>query len=287
MSEAKQDAAAAEQQAEAESSRLAGTAKALRRKLTLGSLIDEILGSRGRSGALGTRLSRTIRHNPIPATLLSIGLIWLIASGSGKDRGRGATNEEDELDARPHTSSSSGETGEDRQATNDQDLGGEVRVSDEAAEEVNEQPPVRSRHGASRARGGLERLIEEQPLVVGALALALGAAIGGALPNSRTENRLMGRQAARLRKEVRDSVEEEGAKLHSVAKAAGDEAHDIVDEFVEEVDRRTPTVEQVVDKVEAEATKVARRLAEAAEEEAVRVKLGQSGAKPPAKDDPG
>ena len=45
---------------------------------------------------------------------------------------------------------------------------------------------------ATRAQNAVSRLIEEQPLIVGAVGLAIGAAIGAWLPPSRREDELMG-----------------------------------------------------------------------------------------------
>lgn len=263
MSGSKQEADAAEKDVSEERSRVAETADALKRKATLGNLIDEVLSAGGRDGGFGRRLGRNIRDNPIPATLLSVGLIWLIASGSSAARRRRNEPEED--------------------AKSEPSAGPEAEPPESAgaAEQDQEERAGEPR----RPRGSLERFIEEQPLVVGALALALGAAIGGAVPNSRAENRLMGRKAARMREDIRETANRESEVLRSAAKAAGAEAEKIVEEAVEEIDRRTPTSEELLDKAEAGATAVAKRLARAAEEEAARVKLDQGGSKPPPKDE--
>jgi hypothetical protein len=50
----------------------------------------------------------------------------------------------------------------------------------------------RARYYGSRARQGMLRSLDEQPLVLGAIGLAIGAALGAALPSSEAEDRLMG-----------------------------------------------------------------------------------------------
>lgn len=56
---------------------------------------------------------------------------------------------------------------------------------------------------ADSARQGLGWLLREQPLVLGAIGLAVGAAVGAVLPGTSTENRLMG--------ETRDDLVEKSA----------------------------------------------------------------------------
>ena len=43
-----------------------------------------------------------------------------------------------------------------------------------------------------RARGGMDYLVHEQPLALGAIGLAIGAVLGAAAPRTRQEERLMG-----------------------------------------------------------------------------------------------
>jgi hypothetical protein len=45
---------------------------------------------------------------------------------------------------------------------------------------------------ANRAREGFNTLLEEQPITLGALGLAVGAAIGAMLPSTEQEDRLLG-----------------------------------------------------------------------------------------------
>ncbi|WP_075216875.1 DUF3618 domain-containing protein [Mongoliimonas terrestris] len=55
-----------------------------------------------------------------------------------------------------------------------------------------------SEYGA-QARQSFGRLIEDQPLVLGAIGLAVGAALGAILPSTRTEDRMMGDTADRMK----------------------------------------------------------------------------------------
>lgn len=50
----------------------------------------------------------------------------------------------------------------------------------------------RARSSARSAQGNYQRLLTEQPLVVGALAIATGAALGAMFPRTQGENRALG-----------------------------------------------------------------------------------------------
>ncbi len=245
-----------ERDAETEGSRFAETAGALRDKVSVGAMTDAVLDAGSR---VGHAVGRTVRRHPIPLALMSLGLVWLIASRSA-------------------------DADREREAEEDEAHGGLRGLADEAGEKASELGHEAVEAGgrlARRARSGAGRLLEDQPLVVGALAFAVGAAIGGALLNSRAENRLMGDKAARLRRKVKETVSEEGRKVSDVAEAAAEEAKRIVEDYAKSLDRSTPEGRALAEKLEAEAAAAARRIAEAAEREARRVHLGETGKKEP------
>ena len=68
------------------------------------------------------------------------------------------------------------------------------RVAHAGARMADRAHDARARAGyyGRRARHGMLRTLDEQPLVLGAIGLAIGAALGAALPPSETEDRLMG-----------------------------------------------------------------------------------------------
>lgn len=61
-----------------------------------------------------------------------------------------------------------------------------------------------ARAQAGRAQEGLSRMLHEQPLVVGAMGVALGAAIGALLPTTEREDRLLGDLADRTRERAKE-----------------------------------------------------------------------------------
>ncbi len=146
-----------------------------------------------------------------------------------------------------------------------------ARAARRAAADAGYAAARRGRH----AQEGVARMMEEQPLVFGALALAIGAAVGGALPRTRTEDEWVGAHSDRLKHAASDMAKEEGRKLQATASAAVDEATKIADETANEVDRRTPDGKSFVEKAEERLGKAADRVADRAKDEADRQKLGQ------------
>lgn len=157
-------------------------------------------------------------------------------------------------------------------------------LSDTAWEQAESARRAAAGLGRSAARRGrdaqesIARLMDEQPLVFGALALAVGAAIGGALPRSRTEDDLFGAESDRLKGAATSMAKEEGRRLQATAAGVMDEAEKIADEAAAAIGEKAGDARSLVDKAEARLGDAAERLADRAKEEADRQKLGQPAA---------
>ena len=112
-------------------------------------------------------------------------------------------------------------------------------------------------------RHGLDTLIEDQPLVAGAIAMALGAAVGGALPRSRIEDQMFGEQSDRAMEAARTLAKDQGAKVQATASAVVDEALNIAGEASAELGGKLPSGEEIVDAAESKVREAASRLREA------------------------
>jgi ElaB/YqjD/DUF883 family membrane-anchored ribosome-binding protein len=86
----------------------------------------------------------------------------------------------------------------------------------------------RSQQQYYRARDSVSHMVDEQPLVLGALGVAIGAALGAALPSTRQENEWMGRTRDDLLEGARETFREQAESVKGaaerVAKTAQDEA---------------------------------------------------------------
>ncbi|MGH6899967.1 MAG: hypothetical protein ACREJ5_26005 [Geminicoccaceae bacterium] len=111
-------------------------------------------------------------------------------------------------------------------------------------------------------------MLHEQPLVLGAIGLAVGAAIGAALPKTETEDEWMGDTRDRLKDQAGRVSREQFEKARAAGRAAYDAALD-------EADRQGLTPEGAVAAVDSAARK-AERVAEAATE-AAKTEAGRQG----------
>ena len=146
---------------------------------------------------------------------------------------------------------------------------GTEHLSEDARERVvaaRERAVEAQRAAANYARKGRDRAsdaFEDQPLVAGALAVALGAAVAAALPRSRMEDDYLGEHSDNLINEAERVFAEEKQKLGNVAQAATDEAKKVVSDAKDEVgnaartaaDKAKASGERVADAAQAEAKK--------------------------------
>lgn len=71
--------------------------------------------------------------------------------------------------------------------------------------------------------GTLSRLLDEQPLVLAALGVAVGAAIGAAIPSTEAEGRLMGDASVNLKSKAQELAQEQYAHIKETAGATIDD----------------------------------------------------------------
>lgn len=114
-----------------------------------------------------------------------------------------------------------------------QQLGSEVRGRVEnLGGEVQDQMDYLSdqaRYQAQRAKGQFDTMLEENPLAVGAAALALGVVVGLSVPETRYENRMMGPVRDNLMDKAQQVAGETMQKVERVAEEAGRTIQDEAD----------------------------------------------------------
>jgi ElaB/YqjD/DUF883 family membrane-anchored ribosome-binding protein len=205
----------------------------------------------------GSTVMDTIRQNPVPYAMVGIGLGWLWMESRRRphngDRGQEYPNVlpfDDRLrydlprhPARPAVGPSAvGETLHEAQqrvgevAGHAQERAREIAVqvrerAGEVVEQVKERAgtvvsQVRSQvvETGSEATDWFGRMLRENPVAVGVVALGLGAALGLLVPETPQENRLMGESRDRLVDKTRQSAGDLAQKLQVVAGEAVDAA---------------------------------------------------------------
>ncbi|HLH26867.1 MAG TPA: DUF3618 domain-containing protein [Chloroflexota bacterium] len=128
----------------------------------------------------------------------------------------------DMADQARETVSSVGERARDRA----QQLGNRVSDQmDQLGDQVGDMTD-QAQYYVERAQGQLERMVQDNPLAVGAVALAVGAAVGMAVPETRRERELMGDTRDAFMERAQDVVQDATEKVQRVAQEAGSAAQD-------------------------------------------------------------
>jgi gas vesicle protein len=204
----------------------------------------------------------TVTGNPIPSALVGIGLAWLWMnrrndSGSARsrydDRYRGAPRYDEfgpryrsgssgnlrehsgersdfDTDASGHVANSAGNAvsevaGQIQGAASN--LAGKARatvsgVVDQAQESAGHFAEV-AQHQAQRVEERFNAALRENPLAIGAVALALGTAVGLAVPQTRKEHEWMGEARDTLVDKAQSVASEAMDNLQQVAQKVSDE----------------------------------------------------------------
>ena len=193
----------------------------------------------GRAQEAGSGIMETIRANPLPAALTGIGLGWLLVSArrsaSGQTRYRGRAYPYDYYDYPPRyegrTTTTSGGTsvpspGEALGRARDR-VGESATEAQDRASEVASQAQDRvsnltdeARHQARRASTTFERMVRENPLAMGAVAIGAGAAVGLAIPQSPKEHEVMGEARDTFVEKAQEKAQDAQEKVQRVAQEA-------------------------------------------------------------------
>jgi hypothetical protein len=218
-------------QAEIERTRneMDATLSAIEHRLTPGQLVDQGIDYLKNSGARQyfTNLGGSVKDNPLPVTLAGIGLAWLAAVANrpvqykfvetGAPQGPGALDGAREKfgEARDRVGSGMNAARDKAQQTG-QKLG---QMKDQASARVAEMTDA-ARGQAERARQGWNTMLDEHPLALGAIGLAIGAVAAAMAPRTRREDELMGGARDRLLDEAKAAGAEKLAQARDTAKEA-------------------------------------------------------------------
>lgn len=97
------------------------------------------------------------------------------------------------------------------------------------------------------------RMMDEQPLVMGAVGLFIGAALGALLPTTRVENRLMGDTADRVKDTATGLAAEQFEHAQEVA-------GDVIDRVKQEAESQGLTLDAAKDKARAAASEIGEKV---------------------------
>jgi len=188
----------------------------------------------------GSKVMDFITANPLPVAAVTLGAIWLVTmrkgnqgtvSGDRMARFAYTGPERREPNGRP----SLGRRLKDRAESMGRTVGDKAQHASERAGELTHD--VQEKAGelgssakarARDARGGLERMMHDNPLAVAAGAAVIGLALGMLLPETESERQVMGS----TRDQLIDRVSHVADRVKDAAVEAGREVKDALQEEV-------------------------------------------------------
>lgn len=196
----------------------------LESKFTPGQMIDQAWGMMQDNGSTFlSNLGTSVRNNPVPAVLTSVGLLWLMMSQNrppvprpsyrtGPDQlGDWADDIAEGFDsAREHVHQTTDTLKEGYRSLKDKavhmtdNVGAATDHLSHAVHDVSDRVTRNTQVIGQQ----FSQLLKEQPLMVAAAGIALGAMIGAALPTTATEQRYLGRTSAGLVDKVKKQAQE-------------------------------------------------------------------------------
>ena len=188
----------------------------------------------GRAREARSGIVDTVRQNPLPAALTGIGLTWLYVNARRQSQEQpryrdGAYAYPPVGDYPPrYEDEGTGGSSAAQAAERARDKVGETtgRAQDKAGELASRtqdgasQLSDQAQYQARRASDGFQRVLQENPLTVGALAVGVGAAIGLAIPETSKEHEVMGEARDNLVDKAQEKVQETQQKVQQVAEEA-------------------------------------------------------------------
>lgn len=205
-----------EREIDEERAHIRHTLDALEGKLSPGEIFDRVLDyTRRNGGEFSRNLVDAVTHNPIPVLMTAVGISWMLyqqnrsepsyqTGGNGWDYGEAGLGSD----------AGAGEGMKDKAAhLKDSAMNAKQRAGDKihrASEGIRERTD-RIRHStqtqAQRVSQGFNHMLEDQPLALGALGIAIGALLGGSLPSTRWEDRKLGEASDRVTDKVKQTAE--------------------------------------------------------------------------------
>jgi hypothetical protein len=148
------------------------------------------------SADLLKELGVAVGKNPVPAALIGMGLVWLFSSqygilGAFKRASDATRPMGDDVRTVSDTARRDGQAAARRASEGASSLG-------RAAEDFPRSGLSLDRRFLSAARSELADLVQRQPLLLGAIGLAIGAGVAASLPMTETETDYLGETSAGL-----------------------------------------------------------------------------------------
>lgn len=177
---------------------------ALESKLSPGEMFERVIGyGKGGGREFASNLGDTVKANPLPTLLTAAGLMWLYA---GKDNAPSSYQADWQAgygSADAHDDAS--DEGGLRQRARDAREGMSAKMGDAKARagDTAHDAMDSARQRARQASDGFHHMLEDNPMAVGAMGIAVGAMLGAMLPSTHKEDELLGDTSDELTDEAK------------------------------------------------------------------------------------
>lgn len=161
------------------------------------------------------------RENAVPLGLIGIGIGWMLVSGRRRKDGRDYRSRIEERERYGSYDPEYGRPEYGRVAQGAQRTRERVMQGTELARELGERANELGRRARERAIHAENQALDfarENPLAIGAAALAVGVGVGLLLPPTRREDEFLGERRDRLVGDIRGSVEGAGRAVKDTAR---------------------------------------------------------------------
>jgi ElaB/YqjD/DUF883 family membrane-anchored ribosome-binding protein len=232
-----------EQEVDQTRGRIEDTLEQLRRRLRPGSLVEDALGfaSENGGGELVRSLGQQVSANPLPVALMGVGLAWLMISqnrsgaGARQDslnrsgkRTEAMTNyDQDRRTGMDDSKSSRGMMDNARERASD--MMGRARDTTSGAYDKVSRSVSSAAGSISSAMPNtrsISTFMQEEPMVLAGLGIALGAIVGAMLPSTEIEERYLGPVADTAKQQATDVAREQWERGKQMAAEGWEEAKD-------------------------------------------------------------
>lgn len=160
------------------------TLNEIEQELSPGKLLDRSMQYfRDHGGDFIREAGATVRNNPLPVLLTAAGVVWLTAAVASSHSSSGSQTQR-------RWRQSGGHLDEDM-ASFDEFADGQGYAGSSSSSGRIKSALSQGQAALSRGESQLAQLVREQPIALGAVALAAGALLGAALPITDYENRIM------------------------------------------------------------------------------------------------
>jgi len=211
-----------EREVRAARDQLSNTVDEISNRLSPGELLDQALNvTKGYGGEFAKNLGQQAKDNPLALMVTGIGMSWMMLGDQQKNGANEQPNDSvDPASFEPNYATSFSDIGyaAKGQASADANANGES-LGSTLDQHMPDKEQVKGY--AQAAQTQLQRTLQEQPLMAGALGVALGAALGALIPPSEAEDRFMGKTSDEVTEKTAAVASEQykGAKENLKQKA--------------------------------------------------------------------